>query len=81
MENAGTFIAFATRHGEAALDDDELDSPFADAFVREVSAPGLEIWTLFEKIRTDVLTATQQQQHPTVYYKLAEDSKFVFVAR
>jgi hypothetical protein len=49
--------------------------------VREVPAPGLEIRTLFEKIRGDVLTATQQQQHPTVYYKLPESGKFVFVAR
>ncbi|MGP0059149.1 MAG: caspase family protein [Beijerinckiaceae bacterium] len=81
VQDAGTFIAFATRHGEAALDGDELDSPFAEAFVREVSAPGLEIRTLFEKIRSDVLSATQQQQHPTVYYKLPEESRFVFVAR
>jgi tetratricopeptide (TPR) repeat protein len=81
VQDAGTFIAFATQQGEAALDGEDLDSPFAEAFVREVTQPDIEIRTLFEKIRGDVLTATKEQQHPTVYYKLPEDRKFVFVAK
>lgn len=81
VQDTGTFIAFATQHGEVALDGEDLNSPYAEAFVREVPQPDLEIRLLFEKIRSDVLTATQEQQHPTAYYKLPEDRKYVFVAR
>jgi tetratricopeptide (TPR) repeat protein len=80
-EDVGTFLAFATEHGEMALDGDGLDSPFAEAFVREITQPDIEIRQLFEKVRGDVLAATQQLQHPTVYYKLPEDKKYVFVQR
>jgi uncharacterized caspase-like protein len=78
-EDVGTFLAFAAEHGEMALDGDGLDSPFAEALVREITQPDLEIRQLFEKIRGDVLASTQQLQHPTVYYKLPEDKKYVFV--
>jgi uncharacterized caspase-like protein len=77
--DAGTMVVYAAKDGEAALDGDGSNSPFAIAFVKNVPTPGLEVRRLFDFIRDDVLDATRHQQKPFTYGSLSGRQDFYFV--
>jgi uncharacterized caspase-like protein len=76
---AGTLVVFAAKHGEAAFDGEGENGPFASAFVRRLTTPGLEVRRLFDVVRDDVLAATQRHQQPFSYGSLPGSEDFYFV--
>ncbi|MBU6461155.1 MAG: caspase family protein [Bradyrhizobium sp.] len=75
-----TLVFFAAKEGQAALDGDGNDSPFAVAMIQRLATPGVEINTLFRLVRDDVMEATAGRQEPYVYGSLPEREQFYFVA-
>jgi tetratricopeptide (TPR) repeat protein len=67
---SGVLIAYAARDGTTALDGDSANSPYAEALVKYLTEPGLEISLLFRKVRDDVLGKTARQQEPYTYGSL-----------
>ena len=78
---AGTLVVYAAKHGETALDGDGENSPFADAFVRRLQTPNIEIRRLFDLVRDDVMAATAKKQQPFSYGSLSGSEDFYFVRR
>jgi uncharacterized caspase-like protein/TPR repeat protein len=65
IENAeGTLIAYATQSEAVADDGTGRNSPFTGSFLKHVETPGLEIRTLFARVRQDVYNATGRKQLP-----------------
>lgn len=60
----GSFIAFSTQPGNVALDGNGRNSPFTEALLRHIGAPGEDIHAVMRKVRADVVTATRQTQVP-----------------
>ncbi|HEY6257114.1 MAG TPA: caspase family protein [Xanthobacteraceae bacterium] len=76
-----TLIAFSAKNGEVALDDDGgTNSPFAAAFVKEITTPGLEVRRLFDAVRDDVLESTHRRQQPFTYGSVSGRENFYFKA-
>ena len=67
---AGVLVAYAARDGTTALDGEATNSPYAEALIRHLAEPGLEISLLFRKVRDDVYTRTARQQEPFTYGSL-----------
>jgi tetratricopeptide (TPR) repeat protein len=68
---AGTLVAFATRHGDIAVDGTGGDSPFAVALTNRMKTPGLEINQIFRLVHDDVYAATDKKQEPFTYGQLS----------
>lgn len=64
VTSAGTFIAFATEPGSVALDGEGSNSPFTSALVRHIGAPGEEVGRVLQRVRKDVIEATDGKQIP-----------------
>jgi uncharacterized caspase-like protein len=77
---AGTLVVFAAKDGQQALDGDGTNSPFAQAFVKNVQTPGLEVRRLFDYVRDDVLDMTSRQQQPFSYGSISGRQDYYFVA-
>jgi tetratricopeptide (TPR) repeat protein len=67
---SGMLVAYAARDGTTALDGDAANSPYAEALIKHIAEPGLEISLLFRKVRDDVYTKTGRQQEPYTYGSL-----------
>ena len=67
---SGVLVAYSARDGTTALDGAGPNSPFAEALVKYLTEPGLEIGLLFRKIRDAVYTSTSKQQEPFTYGSL-----------
>ena len=52
---SGVLVAYAARDGTMALDGESENSPYAEALVKHLAEPGLEISLLFRKVRDEVL--------------------------
>jgi tetratricopeptide (TPR) repeat protein len=63
-------VAYAARDGTMALDGESENSPYAEALVKHLAEPGLEISLLFRKVRDEVLGKTARQQEPYTYGSL-----------
>jgi formylglycine-generating enzyme required for sulfatase activity len=61
---AGTFVAFATRPGQVALDGDGRNSPFSRALKTHIRKPGMSISDMMADVRSEVVSATKQGQIP-----------------
>jgi uncharacterized caspase-like protein len=72
-----TFIGFATESGQPALDGIDGHSPFAQALVRHLAQPGLEIGPMFARVRRDVAEATKDRQQPASFSSLTDPFYFV----
>jgi uncharacterized caspase-like protein len=78
--SSGTLVFFAAKEGQAALDGDGDDSPFAVAMLQRIATPGVEIGKIFRLVRDDVMEATAGRQEPFVYGSLPGNEDFYFVA-
>jgi tetratricopeptide (TPR) repeat protein len=67
---SGVLVAYSARDGTTAQDGAGPNSPFAEALVKYLTEPGLEIGLLFRKVRDAVYTATSKQQEPFTYGSL-----------
>lgn len=72
-----TFIGFATESGQVAYDGNDGHSPFAKAFVRHLTQPGLEIGPMFARVRRDVAEATEDLQQASSFSSLTNSFYFV----
>jgi len=76
VENTGnnnTLVAFATQEGTIAAD----SGVYADALVKYLATPGLEVERLFGKVRDEVMARTGNTQKPFTYGSLGGGS-YVF---
>jgi len=76
----GTLVVYSAKEGEAAVDGDGINSPFALAFVTRLKTPGREVQRMFDDVRDDVLAATGKRQQPYKYGSLPGARDFFFVA-
>jgi Caspase domain len=70
-------VAFAAKDGTVAIDDTGLHSPFTDALLANLEAPGLELNFLLRNVRDDVLKATNGQQQPFFYGSLSKQEIYL----
>ncbi len=73
-----TLVVYAAKAGATASDGEGNNSPFAEAFAKRVTQPGLEISLLFRAVRDDVLTTTGRVQEPFTYGSLSGNA-FYFI--
>lgn len=57
-------IAYATKPGMAAFEDEGPNSPFTTSLLSYIEEPGLDIGLMFRMVRGDVLRATEGKQEP-----------------
>jgi tetratricopeptide (TPR) repeat protein len=76
----GTLVVYSAKEGQAAVDGDGVNSPFALAFVTRLKMPGREVRRIFDEVRDDVLEATSKRQQPYTYGSLPGSRDFFFVA-
>jgi len=69
----GTMIAYATQPDNVALDGSGRNSPFTGALLKHIATPGVDIGTVMRRVRTDVITATREQQVPWDHSSLTGD--------
>lgn len=87
----GTVIWYATQPGETASDAGNNGGPFSNAIVHNISAPGDDIYAVFNHTGLEVMQQTSSQQQPwlaatpldgTFYFRQAgSHDKSYFVAR
>jgi uncharacterized protein len=66
----GVLVAFAARGGTIADDGSGEHSPFTEALLANLEAPGLDIRIMFSKVRDQVLVRTNNAQEPFTYGSL-----------
>jgi uncharacterized caspase-like protein len=73
----GVLVAYSAKDGNIARDGDGSNSPFAEALLRYLDEPGLEINMLFRKVHDEVKKRTGGEQIPFTYGALpAEEFYF-----
>lgn len=72
-----TYIAFATEPDKVALDGDGGNSPFTEALLAHIDAPGVPIQDMMIRVRRDVADATNGAQTPWDSSSLMESFSFV----
>jgi tetratricopeptide (TPR) repeat protein len=76
----GTLVVYSAKEGQAAVDGEGVNSPFARAFVNQLKVPGRDVRRLFDFVRDDVLEVTRKRQQPYTYGSLPASRDFFFVA-
>lgn len=66
-------VAYAAKAGTLAEDGNGRHSPFAEALLKHLPTPGLDVRLVFGKVRDHVLAATRQKQEPYTYGSLPGD--------
>jgi uncharacterized caspase-like protein len=78
LEPAGdTLVAYAAKAGSVAEDGKDGHSPYAQALLKHLDEPGVEIGLMFRRIRDTVLTTTGGRQEPFVYGSLSSASYYL----
>lgn len=72
-----TLVAYAARDGTTADDGAGRHSPFAEAFLKHVATPGLDVSFVFRRVRDDVMKATNGSQQPYVYGTLGGEAIYL----
>jgi hypothetical protein len=73
-----TLVVFATRPNTTASDGkDRRNSPFTEAFLENLSAPGVEIEVLMKRVTASVAAKTQNKQEPERLSRLKSEFYFV----
>jgi formylglycine-generating enzyme required for sulfatase activity len=68
-----TLVAMATKADQTAEDGSTGHSPFAEALLKNLQTPGLELSLFFRSVRDGVLRATNNQQEPYVFSSLGAE--------
>jgi tetratricopeptide (TPR) repeat protein len=72
----GTLVTFATQPNRVAADGQGRNSPFAQALLKHLTTPGLELRTLMTRVRSDVVNSTGGVQRPEVWDSLVGEFAF-----
>jgi uncharacterized caspase-like protein len=78
LAEVNTVALYSTQPGQVTLDGDELNSPFTQAFLKNIPVPGLDLRLFFERVRDDVANVTQRRQLPAVNGHLRQGEQFFF---
>jgi tetratricopeptide (TPR) repeat protein len=70
-------VAYAAKDGTTAKDGTGRNSPYTAALLKNLATPGLEISSVFRRVRDDVLAETNRRQQPFVYGSLS--SKAIYL--
>ena len=62
----GIVVAYSTRAGRYAQDGDEDLSPYAQAFIKALREPGIELDRVFRRVNAEVFQITKGIQEPSV---------------
>lgn len=73
----GSLIVFATQPGNVAEDGDKNHSPFTEALLKNLNAPGLEVRQMLTRVRQQVKEHTNGKQIPWDHSSLTQDFYFV----
>lgn len=74
MDHKGdVLVAYAARAGTVADDGPNRHSPYAEALLKHVKTPGIDVRIMFGKVRDHVLAATGHTQEPFIYGSLSGD--------
>jgi hypothetical protein len=76
----GTLTVYSAKEGQAAVDGDGFNSPFARAFMTELKVPGRDVRRMFDDVSDDVIETTSKRQQPFIYGWLPGKRDFFFVA-
>lgn len=68
-----TLVAMATKVDQTAEDGAGQHSPFAEALLRNLQTPGLELSLFFRSVRDDVLKVTSNRQEPFIFSSLGAE--------
>ncbi len=68
-----TLVAMATKADQTAEDGGGSHSPFAEALLKHLQTPGLELSLFFRSVRDSVLQVTNNQQEPFIFSSLGAD--------
>ena len=60
-------VAYAAKAGTVALDGTGRHSPYAEALLKHMPTPGIDVFRLFGRVSEAVLDATRQKQEPWLY--------------
>lgn len=71
--NAGALIGFSTSPGKVSYEGLGDNSPFAEALLKHIKTPGLEINSLMTRVRADVFRATGELQRPWTNTSLIQE--------
>ena len=69
----GMVIAYSAQPNQVAMDGGGRNSPFAQALLRYIDQPGLEIGAMFRRVTKDVNQATDGKQTPELSLSLLGD--------
>jgi hypothetical protein len=79
---AGTLVVYSAEQGQIAYDGKVgMNSPFVSSLVQQLQTPNLEVRRLFDRVRDDVLDATNGQQQPFYYGSLPGREDFYFLTK
>lgn len=77
IEAGGVLVGYAARGGTVSQDGDGRNSPYAQALLRYLKEPGLEVGKMFRKVRDNVLSATDGAQEPFTYGSLPGEDLYL----
>ena len=66
-------VAYSARAGTLAQDGKGRHSPYAEALLKHMMTPALDVRLMFGKVRDQVLLATGREQEPFIYGSLSGD--------
>jgi hypothetical protein len=72
-EVGGVLVTFAAQVNHTAADGKGRNSPFTQALLKRLPAPGVELRTVMTRVRSDVVTATRGAQRPELFDSLASE--------
>jgi len=78
VNSPNTLVVFATQPNNVAADGEGRNSPFTQAFLANISTPGVEVETLMKRVTADVKVLTGDKQRPERLSGLT--TEFYFVA-
>jgi hypothetical protein len=73
-------VAYSARAGTLALDGGGRHSPYAEALLKHMMTPGLDVRLMFGKVRDQVLLTTRQQQEPYIWQRISREGVSAFLA-
>ena len=77
IEPSGALVSYAAKEGTTAADGFGRNSPYAEALIKHMQEPGLEIRLLFGKVRDTVVEKTGNSQEPFTYGSLGGNAIYL----
>ena len=67
-------VAYAAKAGTVALDGEGRHSPYAQALLKYLATPGLDVLRMFGRVKDAVMMTTNDAQEPSIYGSPGGDS-------